>query len=403
MKKIMLFEQFMNEYWKSGDKSFVSSHAAEIEKVGVNKRLKTFILSKGPEDAPFGDAGEVNIMGWSKNQGIAEPFLDDTNYGPETDTLYYPIANKTKLEEVKNWMLTWWDISHKDFIKQVDKSKNNDHWFSMTGTAEYGKTAIAMVMKDNLKEPGSLKKYAKHLDADLRSTFFKDMNFRVYQLIGDCYSISGSAKEMEMICKQMRNEFEKQLDSYINTVISSNDAGIKFRDSYAKKVGFVKYQHSPVDPDLFSHVPKSEDATNPGPDREALDAKGIRDLPEAPGMGGVLADDKLHSELREKGIRIKNKLIKNYNPYKLAFGNPNSEYLELYEFDFLYGDTKGSNHTIEYPVCYGRVDMLNLEITLIDESNRQWNSGKLNKINAKIIDEIMQDKAPEENDYQLNI
>jgi hypothetical protein len=47
--------------------------------------------------------------------------------------------------------------------------------------------------------------------------------------------------------------------------------------------------------------------------------------------------------------------------------------------------------------------MLNLEITLIDESNKQWNSGKLNKINAKIIDEIMQDKAPEENDYQLNI
>ena len=58
MKKIMLFEQFMNEYWKSGDKSFVLESAAKIEKVAaekvaVNKRLKTFILSKGPEDAPF--------------------------------------------------------------------------------------------------------------------------------------------------------------------------------------------------------------------------------------------------------------------------------------------------------------------------------------------------------------
>ena len=403
MKKIMLFEQFMNEYWKSGDKSFVSDHSADIEKVAVNKRLKTFIFSKGPEDAPFGDAGKVNIMGWSKNRGIAKPFLDDTNYGPESDALYYPIANKTKLEEVKNWMLTWWDISHKDFIKQVDKSKNNDWWFSMTGTAEYGNTDIAMVMKKELKEPGSLKKYAKHLD--LRAEFFKDMNFRVYQLIGDCYSISGSAKEMGMICKQMRTELEKQLDSYINTIISSNDAAQKFHEDYAKKIDFVKYQHSPVDPNLFPHhAPKSGDANNPGPDRKALDAKGIRDLPSAPGVSDLRAKAKLSLELHEKGERILKKLMKNYYPYKRTRNFPGDKVREKYEWDFLYGVLPGNyqNPNHDYLVTHARVDMLNLEITLIDQNGKQWKSGKLKKINAGVIDEIMQRQTVEKG-YTLKI
>jgi len=391
----------MNEYLKSGDKSFVLESSAKIEKVAVNKRLKTFILSKGPEDAPFPDAGKVRIAGWSKNKGIAEPFLEEEHYGPETDVLYYPIVNKTKLEEVKTWMLTWWDIAVKDFIKQLDKSKSADYW-AIQGMRTPSK--FSMVTYNDLKEPASLKKYAKHLNPKKRPMFFKDMNKRFHILVVDCYSISGSAKEMEVICKQMGNELEKQLDSYINTIVASNDAGQKFRKDFAKKIGFVKYKHCRVPQRLVPDAPKSGDARQPSPEWNTPEADKIDKLPSAPGVSDLQAKNKLHRELSEKGERIFTKLQKNYAPYERTWDVPDGKKEEKYEFDFIYGILPDhQDNPLDYLVCYVRVDMLNLEITLIDESGKQWKSGKLNKINAKIIDDIMNDMAPEENGYQLKI
>ena len=201
MKNIKLFEEFINETWKSGEVKWVRQEIDKIKKVNVNQRLKSLILSQGPFDAPFGDGGMAAL----KNKGLSQPFKQETNFGPETDALYYPIADKSKLEDVKNWILAYWDIAYKDFIKQVDKSKSNDLNFSSGRYSAPRQDSRPDTMVSNKKqsEPGASKKFAKQLASQYRrNILFQKLNSRFETLVGDCYSVATSPKEMEVICKQ---------------------------------------------------------------------------------------------------------------------------------------------------------------------------------------------------------
>ena len=291
MKNIKLFEEFINETWKSGEVKWVRQEIDKIKKVNVNQRLKSLILSQGPFDAPFGDGGMAAL----KNKGLSQPFKQETNFGPETDALYYPIADKSKLEDVKNWILAYWDIAYKDFIKQVDKSKSNDLNFSSGRYSAPRQDSRPDTMVSNKKqsEPGASKKFAKQLASQYRrNILFQKLNSRFETLVGDCYSVATSPKEMEVICKQMGDELKKQFDDYINAIVTMNTSQQKHHAKFAKEIGHIKGEHKYVPREVLPYDPARSafhskyGAWYAGPERKyefgATDK--ISQLPDAPGL-----------------------------------------------------------------------------------------------------------------------
>lgn len=251
MKKIKLFEEFINETWKSADRP-LAQEISSIKKVNVNKRLKT-LWNNSLLQAEW----RKNY----KNHGLVMPFQQEENFGPETDSLYYPLLDRKKLEDVKNWILTYWDIGYKDFIKQVDKSKRTDLDFDSTGFAApssyYDSNITIMFQNRDQKEPGSVKNLAKHLDKhNSFSMLFQHLNDRLDQLAGDCYKISTSPKEMEVICKQMGSEIRKACDNYINGLIDMNNSRTKHHAKFAKEIGHIKNKHRHVDKELIPENPE---------------------------------------------------------------------------------------------------------------------------------------------------
>ena len=289
MKKAMLFEQYMNETWKSGEINSGRYEIDKIKKVNVNQRLKSFILSQGPFDAPFGDGG----MSAKKNKGRSWPFKQEANFGPETDALYYPIADKSKLADVKNWILAYWDIAYKDFIKQVDKSKSNDLNFSSGrySAPRQDSRPDTMISNRDQSEPGALKKFAKDLASQYRrNILFQKLNSRFETLVGDCYSVSTSPKEMEVICKQMGDELKKQFDDYINAIVTMNTSQQKHHDKFAKEIGHVKGEHKYVLREVLPYDPARRAFHSKygewyaGPEHGYGGIDKIHQLPDAPGL-----------------------------------------------------------------------------------------------------------------------
>lgn len=303
-----------------------------------------------------------------------------------------------KLNEVKDWILGCWDIISKDIIDSVNKYEGNDLNLSSIG--------------NNISEPSGAKKYAKHLDSSQRSNSFTVLNSRIKELVEACYDISGDAKDMKLLCDMMRNELEKYTINYINGIIEIDASRQNHHAKFANEIGLIKGEHThvfrsviPKDPNA-SKLENKYDITWKGEVPDYSDSS-IANLPEAPGNSDKIKQHQLHTELSEKGNRMLKKLLNQYGSFSYIDHTHSDLYkpLEMYQFTFRMGsdDNEKWGRSTEYNgFVYGRVDLLNSEITLTDVDGKVWNSGKLSKINAKVIAEITFDVAPMETGHRIN-
>lgn len=398
MKQVKLFEQFINETWKSGQDSVYMQGRDKILKLNYKQRFNKFILNAS--HGPFTRGHRDSINDLARKDVIIDIFRDHDHSSNETDALYYPIVDSKKLNEVKNWILACWDIISNDIIDSINKYEGDDLNLSSIG--------------NNISEPSGAKKYAKHLDSSTywqRSGTFTVLNSRIKELVEACYDISGDAKDMKLLCDMMRNELEKYIINYINGIIEIDASRQNHHAKFANEIGLIKGEHAP----FRSMIPKDPNASKlenkynitwKGQKPDYSDSS-ITNLPKAPGASDKIEQHRLHTKLSEKGNRMLKKLLNEYGGFSYIDHTHSDLYkpLEIYQFTFRRGsdDNEKWGRSTEYNgFVYGRVDLLNSEITLTDVDGKVWNSGKLSKINAQVIAKITTDVAPMETGHRIN-
>ena len=257
MKKIMLFEQFINETWKTDMSQY--DWMEPILKKNSRKRFNDEVLN---------DRELLRDRNMSGNDAIAYIYGDplvDGHVSAETDDLYYPLLDPKKLNATKQWILQCWEIFTKDFIEKIDNYKganlefdSSNHYIESEDFQSLVTDGASQPYGYAKEETSATKKYAKQLPETRRPNAYKMLCNDFAQTIVACYGASKERKEMESFCDLWALELEKRLNTIIKAMLEISDSRAKHHNKFAKEIGHVKGKHKKVRVDVIPRDPKTD-------------------------------------------------------------------------------------------------------------------------------------------------